>query len=225
MRAVLLAISIALGCSSVPNQDVHVIRSESNVPESCDLVGSIPIGMSHPDSDRRSGALDSITDPTSLEQKLLRTARSTARDWDASLLVFETVVEKRPASAATPGLWCRCKAYRCADNSSEQPIRVPLVALVANPEEYEGRLVNVTAWAALEYELAAVFLSSEDKEHLAFENGVRLDGPESLFSDIDWPFYGYLEVEGRFSRSQTLPIFAGKIAVHRVWQARRYPPH
>lgn len=52
---------------------------------------------------------------------------------------------------------------------------VSLVRLIANPAEYEGRVVTVVGFGLFEHESNAVFLSSEHVEFAAFENSVGLE--------------------------------------------------
>jgi hypothetical protein len=211
----------------LPGHSISVVGSPEAVPEGCSLVGPVSIGLSDPpfESNHPGIASKAGTPPEALKPDLLDWAKRIARDWDGDVLAFRTVVEKRPESAAHPSLWCECQVYRCTADSSEQPAPISLVALLANPESHDGQLVSITAWAAVEYELAALFLNRDDKAHLAFESAVRLDGPESLFTELPFPYCGYLEVEGRFSTTSYSPVhYGGYLAVHRLNRIEPYQP-
>jgi hypothetical protein len=114
----------------------------------------------------------------------------------------------------------------CATQAQEprdKPARVPITALVVDPERYDGTEVAVTAWAVLEYEAAALFLSRSDWPFLLSENGIWLDAPEDSFSQIQSPFHGMLYVEGTFFAGDPVRRFRGRIKVTRVLKAR--PSH
>jgi len=201
-----------IGCSTV-NGDPVVVRSVDEVPRRCERVGSLGIGM---------GPSDSDTTPEAIEPELAGRATQIARSWDADVLVFHAFVENASESGI---LWCDCEVYRCPDDPAEAAEPVPLVALLANPEKYEGRLVEVTARAAVEYELAALFLNYEDKSHIAFKSAIALVGPESLFSELELPFGGYLRVIGRFSSASYLDMYGGQIGVHHLDKVDPYDPY
>lgn len=52
---------------------------------------------------------------------------------------------------------------------------VSLVALIATPERYEGKKVQVIGYVVLEFEGTAVYLHEEDAKHLLTSNGLWLD--------------------------------------------------
>jgi hypothetical protein len=90
------------------------------------------------------------------------------------------------------------------------PARVPLVALIVNPDRYDGAEIEVTAWGVIEYEMAALFLSESDYRHLVFENGVRLEVSET--PGVPASARGYLSVVGRFRSGDEARGFAGRMS-------------
>lgn len=90
------------------------------------------------------------------------------------------------------------------------PARVPLVALIVNPDRYDGAEIEVTAWGVIEYEMAALFLSESDYRHLVFKNGVRLELPET--PGVPARARGYLSVVGRFRSGDEARGFAGRMS-------------
>lgn len=58
-----------------------------------------------------------------------------------------------------------------------QDPRVPLVALIANPEAYDGRYVEVTGYLNLEFEGNGLFVSKADFDAYITQNAVWIDGP------------------------------------------------
>jgi len=51
---------------------------------------------------------------------------------------------------------------------------VSLVALIATPERYEGKKVQVIGYVVLEFEGTAVYLHAEDAKHMLTSNGLWL---------------------------------------------------
>ena len=87
--------------------------------------------------------------------------------------------------------------------------RVPLVALVANPERYDGTEIEVMAWGAIEFEGAALYLSPSDHKYLVAEAGVWLEVSEEPRFPTN--ARGYLAVQGRFLSGDKARGFAGRI--------------
>lgn len=52
---------------------------------------------------------------------------------------------------------------------------VSLVALIASPERYDGKKVQVIGYVVLEFEGTAVYLHEEDAKHMLTSNGLWLD--------------------------------------------------
>lgn len=89
------------------------------------------------------------------------------------------------------------------------PQRVPLVALMVQPDRYDGVEIEVTAWGVVEYEMATLFLDESDYHYLVFENGVWLDFAKR--SDSPSEARGYLSVVGSFHSGDEARGFAGRI--------------
>ncbi|HEX5065767.1 MAG TPA: hypothetical protein VFY49_06620 [Myxococcota bacterium] len=205
LRGVAAGLVALVGCSAASADSISVVDSREDVPDACRLVGAVPIGIADPPES-----------PEALEPDLLKMARRIAREWDGHVLVFRAIVEKASESAEFALLKCDCEVYRCATGAAEEPVRVPLATLLASPGPYEGQLVIVTARVAFEHELAALILEPDEQGHLDAEKAVEIDGPESLFRELPFPYCGQLEVVGRFSRTGSLKIFGGHLAVHRM---------
>lgn len=85
---------------------------------------------------------------------------------------------------------------RSASPASDTPQRVALVALVADPDRYNGKIVEVTAWGFIAFEGGALYLTPSDKEYYVAESAVFLE----LVEGAGFPSSaeGYMTVEGRF---------------------------
>jgi hypothetical protein len=115
----------------------------------------------------------------------------------------------------TTALFLSVLALACATPSADTagPRVVPLVALLAAPDHFDAEPIAVTSWAAVEFELAALFLSPADKKNLIHESGIWLDAPQETFASFPVPFEGFVRVEGVFRSGDPARGFRGRIEV------------
>lgn len=97
---------------------------------------------------------------------------------------------------------------------------VSMVALIANPEKYEGRQVQIIGFLNLEFEGNAIYLHEQDLEHAICKNGiwVSIDDKHAGLSGR------YVLLEGVFTakRQGHLGLWSGEIReINRViaWPA------
>ena len=97
---------------------------------------------------------------------------------------------------------------RSADATSE----VSIVALIANPDQFDGRRVEVRAWGLVESAQAAgaIFITKEDADYENVASAIHLFGATDVPS-----FEGYMKVAGRFRAGQHL-LFPGSIEVEKI---------
>jgi hypothetical protein len=75
---------------------------------------------------------------------------------------------------------------------------VSIIRLIASPEEYDGKHVNVVGFLKVEFEGNAIYLHREDYVKALTENAIQLDMPDSkVFLKYDRQ---YVLVEGTFVR-------------------------
>jgi hypothetical protein len=60
----------------------------------------------------------------------------------------------------------------------EDAVRIPLVALLANPERFDGKLVTIEGFLNLEYEGDAIYQSRSDFDEMLTGNAIWVDGPK-----------------------------------------------
>lgn len=106
-----------------------------------------------------------------------------------------------------------------SEERPSKPLRVAVVALVVNPDRYEGAEIEVTAWGVLKYEMAALFVTEADYRHLVFENAIWLDLPEEPRFPKDAK--GYMTVIGRF-HSGDARGYAGRITEIKTVTVQQY---
>jgi hypothetical protein len=56
-----------------------------------------------------------------------------------------------------------------------QPINVSMINLIADPEKFDGKVISVDGFLAIESEDARLYLSQEDYRHYIPENGIFID--------------------------------------------------
>jgi len=72
---------------------------------------------------------------------------------------------------------CALSAVRCEAEPPHEP--VSMVALIAQPEKYDGALVSVTGYAVFEWESSMLYLGQYDAQEHIFINGLWLDTNKS----------------------------------------------
>lgn len=91
-------------------------------------------------------------------------------------------------------------AYATAEERTGKDVirYASLIGLIASPEQYHGKRVNVVGFLKVEFEGNAIYLHREDCVKALTENAVRLDLPDAkVFSKYDRQ---YVLVEGTFVR-------------------------
>lgn len=56
-----------------------------------------------------------------------------------------------------------------------QPINVSMINLIATPEKFDGKMISVVGFLAIESEDARLYLGEEDYRHYIADNGIFID--------------------------------------------------
>jgi hypothetical protein len=107
----------------------------------------------------------------------------------ASCVAINAVAGKAPEEAEKPG------------SSSQNPLYVSLIQLIATPDAFDGKHVRVKGFVKIEFEGTAIYLHREDCEQFLTKNGLwqevnpaRAEGSkEAQVNDR------YALIEGRFT--------------------------
>jgi hypothetical protein len=105
----------------------------------------------------------------------------------------------------------------CPSVLAEEPLLdVSMIQLIANPKEYQGKLVRIVGFVRLEFEGNAIYLHKEDYEHSIDKNGLWLDVNDVVKEKRGVFNSKYALVEGVFDAKDTghMGLFCGKI--HKV---------
>lgn len=85
-----------------------------------------------------------------------------------------------------------------AQSSTEQPIPVSLIQLIANPEKYDGKLVFGIGFLNLSREGDILYVSREDFDNVILENGIWIDRTEEIGRNREKLNLKYVKFVGTF---------------------------
>ena len=101
---------------------------------------------------------------------------------------------------------------------------VPLTRVIANPDQYDGKVVRVTGFVKLEFEGNAIYVHQDDFERHVFKNALWIDVSPAMQkhqADLD---ERYVLVEGVFNAQMKghMGVFAGSIQRISMFDVRRF---
>ena len=111
-------------------------------------------------------------------------------------------------------------SYVRTDDQAED---VSLIQLIATPERFNGKHVNVTGFLHLGYEAASLYLSKEDYDHVILDNTLYIDVTDEIAKDKDKLNLKYVRLQGTFRAKRpgrTIPESRGtitKITYFKLW--------
>jgi hypothetical protein len=100
-----------------------------------------------------------------------------------------------------------------SDMSSQQPVDISIIRLIADPATYDGKYIRVIGFVSIEFERTAVYLNQADHNNFISKNAVWLDiakGDQRNYKNSDQK---YAIVEGTFDAKYNghLGGFSGSI--------------
>jgi hypothetical protein len=107
-----------------------------------------------------------------------------------------------------------------------EPVDVSLVQLIANPKDYDGKVVRAIGFVNLEFEGDAVYLHQDDYRYGITKNGLWLDFTRDEFHKNKSEFdQKYVLLEGTFNAKETghMGLWSGsiqKLSRIQVWPPR-----
>jgi len=117
-------------------------------------------------------------------------------------------------------------ALLVAPTKAEEPADVSLVQLIANPQNFDGRLIRVIGFLRLEFEGNVLYLHREDYENAILGNGIWVDVTPDIKKQSKTLNMNYVLLEGIFSSSDRghMGMWSGsikKIGRAQLWNAHR----
>lgn len=96
--------------------------------------------------------------------------------------------------------------------SSPQSEQASLIQLLATPERYDGKLVNVTGFVNIEFEGTAIWLHKDGFDNSIYANSLWVEVSECN-DNRGRPMSGYASLMGRFStqRKGHMGLWPGQI--------------
>jgi hypothetical protein len=127
------------------------------------------------------------------------------------------------------GRWILAAALLLSGGSSADPkdfTAVSLIQLVASPEKYHGKKIQVTAFLRVEFEGNALYLHREDYEKGLTKNGIWLEFPLESPGNVDLMKLnnGYVIATGTFDAKNNGHFGLWSGALTRVTWLERWPP-
>jgi hypothetical protein len=94
-----------------------------------------------------------------------------------------------------------------------EPLHVSLIQLIANPKQYDGKVVVVTGFVRLEFEGNAIYLHQDDYKHRITKNGLWIDVSSDIRKRQKDYEQKYVLLVGTFNANQAghLGLWSGSI--------------
>ena len=94
-----------------------------------------------------------------------------------------------------------------------EPLSVSLIQLIANPKDYDGKVVRVIGFVKLEFEGNAIYLHQDDYKHNITKNGLWIDVTDDIRKKQKDYDQKYVLLEGTFNAKETghMGLWSGSI--------------
>ena len=97
--------------------------------------------------------------------------------------------------------------------AAEEPLNVSMVQLIANPKDYDGKVVALIGFLTLEFEGNAIYLHRDDYTHAICKNGLWIDASADMvkrYAELD---HKYVCVVGTFDAKEMghMGLWSGSI--------------
>ncbi|MGZ4976197.1 MAG: hypothetical protein ACXV8O_03505 [Methylobacter sp.] len=82
---------------------------------------------------------------------------------------------------------------------SDEPLHVSMIQLIANPDEYQGKVIRFIGFLKLAFEGNVIYVHREDYERAIIPNGVWVDIGKEMYKSSRKLSGHYVIVEGQFN--------------------------
>jgi hypothetical protein len=90
-----------------------------------------------------------------------------------------------------------------------QPIGISMIQLIATPEKFDGKMISVVGFLAIETEDTRLYLSEEDYRHYIPDNGVFIVVNKEVNTNIEKVDLHYVSLVGVFKLKGLPPHYPG----------------
>jgi hypothetical protein len=97
-----------------------------------------------------------------------------------------------------------------------EPVDVSLIQLIANPKDYDGKIVRVIGFAKLEFEGDAIYFHEDDYKHSISKNGLWIDVSEDMLKRKAKLDRKYVLIEGQFDAKMTGHMGLWSGSIHKI---------
>jgi hypothetical protein len=125
---------------------------------------------------------------------------------------------RRLALLITPMAGFLALGSACAPS---QPSDLSMIAVISNPERFDGQRVRLHGYVHFEFEGDGVYLSREDMQHHLYKNGLWISLAEQISPDGCQDTYALIEGNFRSAEKGHMGLWSG--AVTEVTRCERSP--
>jgi hypothetical protein len=96
---------------------------------------------------------------------------------------------------------------------ADERLDVSLVRLIANPKDYDGKIVRVIGFVRMEFEGNGIYLHEDDYKHSIYKNGLWIDVTADMQKRKTELDQKYVLIEGTFDARMTghMGLWSGSI--------------
>jgi hypothetical protein len=116
-------------------------------------------------------------------------------------------------------------ALLVAPTKAEEPVDVTLVQLIANPQNFDGKLIRVIGFLRLEFEGNVLYLHREDYENAILGDGIWVDVTPEITKQSKTLNMNYVLLEGVFSSSDRGHMGMWSGAIKKIGRAQLWHAH
>lgn len=111
----------------------------------------------------------------------------------------------------------------CKPLVAAEPVEVSLVELIANPKDYDGKMVRVIGFVRLEFEGNSIYLHQDDYKHDITKNGLWIDATDDMRKRQARFDQKYVLIEGTFDAKMKghMGLWSGSIVKITRCEARK----
>lgn len=108
---------------------------------------------------------------------------------------------------------------------AEEPVNVTMVQLIANPQKFDGKLIQVIGFLRLEFEGNVLYLHREDYEYAILGDGIWVNVTPEIMKQSRTLNLKYVLLEGSFSSNERGHMGMWSGTVTRIRRAEPWPAH
>jgi len=105
-----------------------------------------------------------------------------------------------------------------------EPLDVSLIQLIANPKDYDGKIVRVCGFLRIEFEGNSIYLHQDDSKYGLTRNGLWVDVSKDMQKEKAKLDQKYVLIEGRFEAKMTGHMGLWSGSIQKITRCQVWPP-